>query len=78
MASLAFNAPNDTAAFAGVWSDAAFDRVEIRETTGAIENEFFGQFYTGTTPIPEPATLTLFGTGLALIGLALRRRRKAA
>lgn len=43
-----FNAPNDTAAFAGVSSDTAFDRVEIRETTGGGGNEFFGQFYVGT------------------------------
>ncbi len=41
-----FNAPNDTAAFVGVWSALSFDRVEIREVVGDIENEFWGQFYT--------------------------------
>ena len=29
-----FNAPNDVAAFVGVWSPAAFDMLEIRETVG--------------------------------------------
>ncbi len=43
--SFTFNAPNDVAAFAGYWADGAFDRIEIRETIGGNENEFFGQFY---------------------------------
>ncbi|MGH2706851.1 MAG: hypothetical protein ACRDJK_00965 [Actinomycetota bacterium] len=37
-----FNAPNDTATFAGATTGMAFDRVEIRETVGDIENEYFG------------------------------------
>ena len=50
--SLTFNVPDDVAAFAGVQSDVAFDRLEIRETIGGCDNEFFGQFYTGTRPLP--------------------------
>ena len=42
-----FNAPNDAAAFVGVLADEPFDHVEIRETTGGIENEFYCQFYVG-------------------------------
>ena len=71
--SFTFNAPNDIAAFVGMWSDSPFDRVEIRETVGGIENEFFGQFYTGTTlppsDVPVPSTVALLGTGLAMLGL---------
>jgi len=55
--SIAF--PTDTADFVGVWSDAAFNRVEIRETVGGIDNEFFGQVYTGIAP-PGGPVLTLF------------------
>ncbi len=45
--SFTFNAPNDQAAFVGVWSTAAqgFDSIQIRETTGGIGNELFGEFY---------------------------------
>ena len=48
-----FNAPDDdVAAFVGVWSDTAFDRVTIIDTTGDHDDEFFGEFYTSATPPP--------------------------
>ena len=34
----------------GVHSEELFDRVEIREIVGDVENEFFGRFYTGVAP----------------------------
>ncbi|MEM1186610.1 MAG: GC-type dockerin domain-anchored protein [Planctomycetota bacterium] len=37
--------PNDEAAFIGVTCPAPFDRVEIIETVGGTENEFFGRVY---------------------------------
>ena len=69
--SFTFNAPNDTAAFVGVWSETAFDRLEIRETVGTDDNEFYGRFFTGATALPEPSTLAV----LALGGLTMLRRR---
>ena len=64
---------NNTALFWGVHTDFAFDAVQIRETVGGIDNEFFGTFYTGrVAAAPEPATLLLLGTALAL---RVRRRR---
>ncbi len=79
--SFTFNAPNDQAYFVGVWTDVGFDNVEIREISGGIENEFFGQFYTGNAPapapVPEPATMLLFSTGLAgIVGNRIRRKKK--
>ena len=79
--SFTFNAPNDVAAFVGASNTLAFNNVQIRETIGGVEDEFFGQFYTAATtpsptPMPEPATPTLLLAGLAGIG-ALQRRRQA-
>lgn len=83
--SFTFNRPNDSAEFVGVWTGPGegFNRVQVRETIGSFENEFFGQFYTGTSPIaavPEPSSLLLACVALAG-GTALsriRRRRRLA
>lgn len=49
-----FAPENDTAVFFGLWADQTFDRVEIVETTGSSENEFFGGFMSGVTTLPRP------------------------
>jgi hypothetical protein len=74
--SFTFNVPNDTAAFVGAISTVDVTAVQIRETTGGIENEFFGQFYTASlAPVPEPAGWALWLAGLAGGAAVLRRRR---
>lgn len=45
-----FNAPNDTLAFWGVWSDAPITTLEIRDATGTIDDELWGEFYTSDKP----------------------------
>ena len=73
--SFTFNAPDDQAAFVGVWSTLAqgFDNVQIRETTGGIYNEFFGEFYVGTQPVPVPGAVLLGILGLSAAGWKLRK-----
>lgn len=73
-----FMRPNASLEFVGVWSTEAFDRIEIREIVGGIDNEFFGNFSTGTraAPIPEPSIVALFAAGLLGSGFARRRMRR--
>jgi hypothetical protein len=65
---VSFNAPNDVLAFFGVWSETPFTQVEIRETFKSIDNEYFGEVFTGTTPAPTKLVMARFdakGTGSA-------------
>ncbi len=64
-----FNAPDDALAFIGVASTLAFNRMDITELTGTIDDEYFGEFYTSATAsVPEPTTLLLLSAGLLGIG----------
>jgi len=73
--SFTFNAPDDVAAFVGVWSsvDQGFDSVQIRETIGSNDNEFFGEFYLGAEPVPVPGAVLLGMLGLGIVGMKLRK-----
>ena len=67
-----YNAPDDVLAFVGVASTLAFNRMDITELTGTIDDEYYGEFYTSATAsVPEPTTLLLLSAGL--LGIAACR-----
>lgn len=62
--------PADTADFVGVMASNPFNRMQIRETTGGIDDEYFGQFYTAS--VPEPTSISLICSGLVGV-ISLKR-----
>ena len=78
--SFTFDPPDDVAAFVGIWSDQTFNRLEVREATAINQDEYFGHFYAGNTPlqaVPEPNSLVLFGLGaLGVLGYGQRRLKR--
>lgn len=73
--SVSFNPANDQLAFFGVVSDVAFDQIVVRETTGTNDNEFFGNFITKSTAVPEPSIAILMASGLIAFGVVRRKCR---
>ncbi len=63
-----FDAPDDVLAFVGVWSNLPFNRLTITDTTGNNDDEYFGQFYTGTTPAPPRTYTSVTSSGSAVPG----------
>ena len=59
-----FNAPYEEETFIGMTSVQPFDRVEIREITGGIDNEYFGRFYIGNTLPGNTIQNNLIGTDI--------------
>lgn len=76
MFSFTFNAPNDTAAFVSVAGDEFFDRLDIRETIGGNENDFYGRVYTCVSAVTEPSPLAAMGVIVAWPGPTIRNKRK--
>lgn len=73
------NFTDDTAAFFGVRSTVAFDRLVISETAGGIDDEYFGVVFTSTlAPVPEPSTWAMLAIGLGLLVFQQRRRSHRA
>jgi hypothetical protein len=73
------NFPDNTLTFFGVHSAQAFDRFEVRDMSATIDDEFFGQVFTGATaPVPEPETYAMMLAGLGLLGFVARRRKQKA
>lgn len=77
LGSVLFSPDNDVAAFFGIRSDVAFDQLRIRETTGGIDDEYWGHIYIGNSPnqVPEPSVISLLGLPLLWLVASQGRRR---
>jgi hypothetical protein len=82
LGSLSYNGVPDpifSGGFAGIQSTIPFNRVQVTFNSAAapafaLDNI---RFANTTTAVPEPTTLLLLGTGLAIVATKVRNRRKA-
>jgi hypothetical protein len=65
--------PNDVQTFLGVWSDQPFNRIVIIDLGATDDDEFIGEFYTGTAPAGCTAALGLsYASGTLTMNVTLR------
>lgn len=77
LATVDFSPPNNRLLFFGFTSTQAFDRIVVREISGASENEFFNNFVSSETfGVPIAASWPFIMTGL--VGFACLRSRRFA
>lgn len=68
---------NFVGTFSTTFSDKSFQEIlNDLATAGFVEGSGQGDFTVTFTPIPEPSTWTLFGSGTALVALSRLLRRK--
>jgi hypothetical protein len=79
VAAFSYQPLQNVGTFWGVGGTTQFDLIQIREAAPAdIADEHFGQFYTSTTPVPEPSTVCGLAAGLFIaISVMIRRNRNA-
>ena len=80
--SFTYTRPNDSLEFVGVWSTEPFNRIELREAVGGLEDELFGNFLTGVTAagVPEASVFVFWSlmSAAGLVAACLRRKTPPA